>query len=137
VSQAKPVLTLKRPRRGAKHSAANGKKAERKVELAPPTRSVSDAELLTELQAVAPDLWNPENPVPLAIGIHKQLYPIAERMQVSRRSLRGFLARWTASRSYQRALGEPGARRFNLDGSPAGEVTRQHGDSARERVAPH
>ena len=155
---AKPVLTLKRPKRDGKRPAANGtrgrgpgagkatkdikgpkitkgpKATKAKGPEAPQPRAVSDEEMLAELSAVAPDLWNPETPVPLAIGIHKQLYPIAERMDVSRRSLRKFLSRWTSSRAYQRALSEPGAQRVNLDGSPAGEVTGQHSDSARQRV---
>jgi sRNA-binding protein len=70
--------------------------------------------------------------MPLAIGIHKQLYPVAERMQTSRRALRGFLSRWTSSSSYQGALAQPGASRFNLDGSPAGAVSQKHGDRARQ-----
>ena len=144
---ARPVLTLKRPKRGTKHPVvkrpvlkknrvAKHPAAKGKVEAPPPPRVVSDAEFLAELRNVAPDLWDPDNPTPLAVGIHKQLYPIAERMEVSRRSLRRFLSRWTSSRPYQRALSEPGACRFNLDGSPAGEVSQQHGETARQRTTP-
>lgn len=158
MNESKPVLTLKRPRREPKRPALKGSSpvtpksaaiaravarttgsrqpASAKVVQAPIFRTVSDERFLAELQSEAPDLWNPEKPVPLAIGIHKQLYPIAERLHVSRRFLRRFLARWTAMPSYQRAMSEPGAVRSNLDGSPAGEVSEVHGARARQRVAP-
>jgi hypothetical protein len=155
VNEPKPVLTLKRPRRELKRpavkasspvtakSAAMAKAVAKaksaagaKVVQAPVFRTVSDERFLAELQSEAPDLWNPEKPVPLAIGIHKQLYPIAERLLVSRRFLRRFLARWTAMPSYQRAMSEPGAVRSNLDGSAAGEVSDVHGERARQRAVP-
>ncbi|HEX7037093.1 MAG TPA: ProQ/FINO family protein [Pseudomonadales bacterium] len=155
MNEPKPVLTLKRPRREPKRptvkastpvtpkSAAMAKAvakaksaASAKVVQAPVFKTVSDERFLAELQGEAPDLWNPDKPVPLAIGIHKQLYPVAERLHVSRRFLRRFLARWTAMPSYQRAMSEPGAMRLNLDGSPAGEVSEVHGERARKRVAP-
>ena len=87
-----------------------------------------------ELRSVAPELWKADAPVPLAIGIHKQLYPIAERVQMSRRALRKFLAGWTSTLPYQRALSQPDARRSNLDGSPAGEVSEQHRQEAHQRL---
>ena len=134
MNRTKPVLTLKRPHRAAKRSKPSGPPAQA-TEL--PPRRVSDDELLCELRSVAPDLWHDEAPVPLAIGIHKQLYPIAERLRMSRRALRDFLSRWTAARAYQQALVEPGAKRFNLDGSEADEVSDQHREDARQRLTPH
>lgn len=173
MNQARPVLSLKRPRREPRHTvvpdkapvtakaaamaravanaasakAAGGKPAARKATGSKPTRSVkvvqtpafremTDERFLAELQTLAPRLWNPDEPLPLAIGIHKQLYPVAERMQVSRRFLRRFLSRWTASPAYQTAMSEAGAVRVNLDGSPAGEVSEAHGERARLRVQP-
>lgn len=135
--QTRPVLTLKRPPRSRK-KPERIRLARRPRPLAevPPPPAPSDDELLAELQALAPELWDPDDPVPLAIGIHRQLYPLAERLQMSRRALRKFLSRWTSSEAYQRALAEPGACRYNLDGSPAGEVSEQHRNEARQQAAP-
>jgi hypothetical protein len=133
-------LTLKRPQRVEKESDAsvkpNSSKPNKVASIPPPRAVPTDGELLAALQAVAPGLWDPRSPMPLAIGIHKQLYPVAERMQTSRRALRAFLSRWTSSNSYQGALAQPGASRFNLDGSQAGAVSQQHGDRARQLTTP-
>lgn len=119
-------------------AAGKTRTAERRRRAAqPPARPPStgtDADLLAALQAVAPELWNPEAPVPLAVGIHKQLHHIAEQVDMSRKSVRKFLSRWTSSTRYQQALIEPGAVRFNLDGSSAGEVSEEHRELSRQRV---
>lgn len=135
MNQTRPVLTLKRPARARKKpEQVRPARHARAVAEAPPRRTPSDEELLVELQALAPELWNPDAPVPLAIGIHRQLYPLAERLQMSRRGLRKFLSRWTASEGYRQALAETGARRYDLDGSPAGEVSEEHRDEARQQL---
>jgi sRNA-binding protein len=123
VTPAKPILKLKGPKRGDKAPASKRPAVE-------PLTERTDDEILAELRTIAPDLWNAARPVPLAIGIHKQLYPVAERLQMSRSSLRRFLSRWTGASAYQQALSQPGASRFNLDGSVAGEVSSQHGERA-------
>ncbi len=164
VTTSRPVLTLKRGKRGEKPSgvghkgeavarkgAAVARKGEaiargaalarksaasvKKKQTPPPQEHTgTDDDLLAALQAMAPDLWNPGEPVPLAVGIHKQIYPVAEKVRLSRRSLRRFLSRWTSSAPYQKALLAPDAQRFNLDGSVAESVSEQHQSVARERV---
>lgn len=150
VNGGKPVLTLRRSLKRSPRALKPSSRGDKKPvdELArireprapskesPPPRTPTDAEMLAALQSVAPDLWNPDAPKPLAVGIHKQLYPIAELVRMSRRALRSFLARWTSREAYKRALAEPGSSRVNLDGSDAGEVSEQHREEARQRLTP-
>jgi len=90
------------------------------------------AELLEELRRIKQDVWDAANPRPLAVGIHKQIYPVAERIGMSRKAVRNFLAWWTSSHAYRHALMEPRAKRHNLDGTPADPVSELHADQARE-----
>lgn len=133
---AKPVLTLKKPRRSPRQPPRRVRRGTAAGPTKEPPRllPVSDEDLLAALQVLAPELWNPEAPVPLAVGIHKQLYPLAERLRMSRRALRGFLGRWTSASAYQRAMAAPGAQRFNLDGTVAEPVSPQHAEIARRRL---
>ncbi len=142
----RPVLTLKRgkrPERAAAKPVALARKETIKVKAKSATprppqpqqeHTGNDVDLLAALQAAAPDLWNPRAPVPLAIGIHKQLYSIAEEVRMSRRSLRRFLSEWTSSSVYRRAMLEPEAKRYNLDGSEAEAVSEEHRVEARRRL---
>ncbi|MAT66274.1 MAG: hypothetical protein CMN57_11595 [Gammaproteobacteria bacterium] len=83
------------------------------------------ARLLVILQSLSPAVWDHYDPLPLAIGIHKQIYPYLTRVPMSRKALRNFLAWWTSSKAYKAALGDPNAHRYNLDGTIAGKVARQ------------
>ena len=71
---------------------------------------------------------------PLAIGIDKQL--LAENAGLSRKTLRLALGMHTNSFRYLKAM-EKADQRFNLDGTPGGEVPEEHrkhaGDILRER----
>src|SRR5690606_35749061 len=87
------------------------------------------------LQAMAPAVWDPEKPLPLAVGVHTQINPVAERRGLSRRLVRRFLARWTSREAYLEALLEPGAQRRNADGTPAEAVLERHRERARQRLA--
>jgi ProP effector len=71
---------------------------------------------------------------PLAIGIDKQL--LAQDAGIERKALRLALGMHTNSYRYLKSM-EKAAQRFNLDGSPGGEVPAEHrkhaADILRER----
>jgi ProP effector len=72
---------------------------------------------------------------PLAIGIHKQL--LERKPDLDKNKVRVALHGHTASTRYLKALTE-GAPRLDLDGQPAGEVTKEQQDVAvktlRDRI---
>lgn len=72
---------------------------------------------------------------PLAIGIDRQL--LAQEAGIDRRVLRLALGMHTHSYRYLKSMEKVG-QRFNLDGSPAGEVPEEHrqhaADILRERA---
>lgn len=154
MTEQKPILRLKRQRRlsrddkpispGTGRAGRGGKrvglgaspgaslKPVRKV--TPVDRAVSEQDLLAKLQSMAPEVWDAAQPLPLAVGIHLQLNPVAESKGLSRRFVRRFLGHWTSSPAYLIALSRPGARRFNADGSGAEDVHERHGCRARLRL---
>ena len=71
---------------------------------------------------------------PLAIGIDKQL--LAQNADLNRKALRLALGMHTNSYRYLKSM-EKATQRFNLDGSPGGEVPAEHrkhaADILRER----
>lgn len=79
-----------------------------------------------------PACFTPGKPVPLAIGINKQ---ICAALTISEQHCRAALARWTSRPSYLHALAAGGAR-FNLDGSEAGTIAEDHRTGAALRVKP-
>jgi sRNA-binding protein len=91
------------------------------------------AVLLDQLRSINAEVWNPSSPLPLAVGVHQQIYPLIAGVGMSRKSLRNFLAWWTGSETYQRALIQPGAMRYNLDGTEAGPVSELQSHSAIAR----
>jgi ProP effector len=66
---------------------------------------------------------------PLAIGIHKAI--IAAHPGIDRGALRGVMQRHTAATRYLKAVAAGGPR-FGLDGAPAGEITAEQQQQARE-----
>lgn len=71
---------------------------------------------------------------PLKIGIFEDLAErLADDEMVSKTRLRSALRQYTSSWRYLRAV-QPGAKRVNLDGEPAGEVEQEHADHAREQL---
>lgn len=66
---------------------------------------------------------------PLAIGIDKQL--LAQDASVNRKALRLALGMHTNSYRYLKSM-EKATQRFNLDGSPGGEVPDEHRKHASE-----
>lgn len=113
--EPKPILRLKRPRRA--EEPADGRRL-----------------LLDELQTLAPQVWNAEQPLPLAVGVHRQLFPLGERHGMSRSAVRRFLTDWTSAEPYQLALAADGSRRFDANGEPAGEVRERDRSRAQARV---
>ncbi|WP_027467329.1 ProQ/FINO family protein [Deefgea rivuli] len=84
-----------------------------------PASPISAPALLRELQKNNPVF---RDCLPLAIGIDKQLF--AARPELSHRVLRQALAMHTRSLRYMKAM-QVAKMRFNLDGSPADEVTEE------------
>ena len=66
---------------------------------------------------------------PLAIGIDKQIR--AQKPDVDKKALRVALSLHTNSLRYLKTM-EKGTTRFNLDGTPAGEIEQAHRDRAAE-----
>lgn len=116
--KAKPILKLKRPRRVQR-----------------PTIPRDPKELLPlVLREQSAEVWNPEQPQPLAVGIHQQIIELVEPKGVSRTAVRRFLKNWTSTVAYQEAMSRPQAARRNIDGSAAGEVSEKHRRRAERRV---
>jgi hypothetical protein len=74
-----------------------------------------------------PALFDPDHPLPLAIGIHKQLGPVLG-VKRAKRLLEWWCGEW---RPYTDAVAR-GGKRYNLDGSEAGEVAEAARIIARE-----
>jgi ProP effector len=68
---------------------------------------------------------------PLAIGIDKQI--LESRPDLSRKLLRGALGIHTQSRRYLVTL-QAATKRFNLDGTPAGEVSAEQQALASKKL---
>ncbi len=102
------------------------------------TTAEATPEKTTDVRALLKDLQTRfdvfRNFSPLAIGIDKQLF--AALPDLSKKAVRLAMRSHTISTRYLKEM-EKGSQRFNLDGTPAGEVTdenRQHaGEQLRER----
>ena len=81
--------------------------------------------MIAELATAYPKAISPKDPVPLAIGIHKQVDP---KFPLSK--VRKAMRRYTSKRQYLVALTRPGAVRYNLNGSIAGPVSADHVEKA-------
>jgi sRNA-binding protein len=60
---------------------------------------------------------------------------ILEELGCAEKDLRAVLSLWSRTPAYQKALIVEGARRRNLDGSEAGEVTPEQRGFALEKLA--
>jgi sRNA-binding protein len=97
---------------------------------------------LARLRELAPTVFDPDAPLPLAIGAHDQLTGLG----LSAEAVGGLLRWWTRRRAYHAALAKGGSR-YNLDASVAGpisdedqahagrKVSDRHHASARDRPA--
>ena len=86
----------------------------------------------TILRERYPTLFAAADPKPLAIGIHRVLLERHPELDFS--GLKRALTLHTGRFSYQKLL-KAGAVRFDLDGQPAGEVTEEQAEIARQRLA--
>jgi len=150
LTDAKPILKLKRQRREAQPQARSDEGGRQHrvlkrpqlrskgsgVAAASPLRKAADQEdrLLEALRRQSPETWDAERPVPLAVGIHAQIFPVAEPLGISRSAVRRFLTRWTSRPAYLDALSQPGAVRHDVDGSESVAVEQRHGRRARRRL---
>src|SRR5690554_4681304 len=83
-----------------------------------------------------PTLFNRQQPVPLAIGIHKPLVAAAREgsLPVPVAAVRAAMGRWTGSWNYLGVMTE-GATRLDLEGNPAGTVDAEQAEAARQTLA--
>ena len=84
---------------------------------------------LVKMAKAYPKAIRPTDPVPLAIGVHKQV-----GLQISLTQARRTLKRYTQKKAYLEALARPGALRYNLDGSIAGPVSGEHSAKAQKAL---
>lgn len=105
--------------------------ARKAAERAAKQRALAD-EGLAALVAAHPHLFNRQQPVPLAIGIHKPLLEAAkaEQLAASVAAVRAAIGRWTSSRQYLAVMLED-ATRVNLAGEPEGVVTAEQAEAAK------
>lgn len=96
------------------------------------TRLKSD---IVELnQHLGSDVFNYEEPLPLALGVNDELKASLGDWDEVR--IQRFLARYTQRRRYKAALVKPDAKRFHIDGSEAGSVLEPHRERAEEALNP-
>ena len=81
-----------------------------------------------------PDVFNPDSPKPLKLGIRKKLFKTRPEW-VTKKALDRTLCNWTKRRAYLQALAA-GGHRYNLDGTPAGEISAEHQANAKRRQHP-
>jgi ProP effector len=73
---------------------------------------------------------------PLAIGIFEtQIRPLPDVLKISKTALKNAIRQWTRQPDYLRALAEPDAWRYNLQGEPVEPVTLEHRNQAQARLA--
>lgn len=110
----RPTLRLKKPSK----------------RFAKPQRRPTGPECLTKLAEHFPHLFRPDDPKPLAIGIHKS---IRDDIGLSGAKIRRGLREWTRSVAYLCALAEGGPR-YDINGNVDGEISGDAIEGARERL---
>ena len=80
------------------------------------------------LRDLAPAVFDPDTPLPLAIGVDRQIVELGLTSKEA-----GDILRWWTLRHEYRAAVARGGRRHNLDGSLAGELTAEHQAEATQR----
>lgn len=157
MTQARPILTLKKPPEAPKSapSAAEQRAVamglpERpvKARVTPPTeppksgsnpkiarqwRMEMTKHILAEFQSRWPVVFNTDHPKPLARGVHEELFK--EMPDMSKSRIRWALQRWTTHWKYHKALTRPCAVRFDLHGNPVEPVSEQDVETAKRRLS--
>jgi ProP effector len=101
---------------------------------APSAAAMSHAECTTLLQQHFPALFGPASPIrPLKLHIQADIQQRAPGV-FTKAVLSHFLRRYTASPAYLQALART-PQRHDLDGQPAGEVSDEHRQGARDELA--
>ena len=77
--------------------------------------------------------FDPIQPLPLACGINKAALKIMPS-HINPAELSCFLRKWTRQAAYLKALVEPGAMRYDLDGQPIEPVKDAHKKWAEEML---
>lgn len=94
---------------------------------------LAPAECAARLAALFPALFGRPQPMPLKLRIQADVQQRAPGV-FTKRSLSGFLQRYTTGTAYLKAL-VAGQERFDLDGQPAGVVADEHRDAAVAELA--
>jgi len=103
------------------------------VEKTPKTKSKNRAANMAALQLLLeayPKTFDRGNVRPLKIGIQEDL--VADE-KVSKNKIKRALASYVRSLNYYRSLRE-GADRIDINGEPAGQVTKEESDHAKEKL---
>ena len=79
-----------------------------------------------------PVSFNRKKPRPLPIGTDKRL---AEQFNITRKSARRFLGKWTRSERYQKAIAAPNSVRHSLDMPDTYPITEAEREHARAELA--
>ncbi len=88
-------------------------------------------EIIQQLEAQYPQIFNSEKPLPLAIGIQKQIRIM--HPQFSSALLGASLFIWTGRKNYLEAV-IAGKKRHNLDGSVAASITKSEKEYSKGRL---
>ena len=118
------TLSLKKPSTRLKETSQPAP-----VQTVDDRRREKDAKAMAWLAGQYPDLFNPDAPRPLAVGICKAIVA-ASPEGISRITMQRVLERWTKAQGYLRAIAD-GDFRYNLDNMPAGAITDKHRRHAR------
>jgi ProQ/FINO family len=109
---------------------------------APPQDNQPRPDLVAELDALFCSLWpgrlhelfDPDHPKPLAIGLGKEIADQLGLTAAERRQLGKLLGKWTGRISYLKALRLDDAWRYGMDGQPVEPVSREHAIGARQLI---
>ena len=98
---------------------------------AKPSVSARQIAFRVAVQAAFPDVFHPDSPKPLTVGVHKQL---KEAMPDASMSLvRDYLRRWTRRPNYFRAVAN-NEYRYNIDGSQSEVLDPDHRQQAAQKL---
>ncbi|MCX7123814.1 MAG: ProQ/FinO family protein [Gammaproteobacteria bacterium] len=88
-------------------------------------------EIIQQLEAQYPQVFNSEKPLPLAIGIQKQIRSL--HPQFSSALLGAALFIWTGRKNYLEAV-IAGKKRHNLDGTVAAAITKAEKEYSKGKL---
>lgn len=93
------------------------------------------ADRMAALQAAAteafPEIFDPRDPKPLAVGVHRQLKDALS--DISMTQIRAFLRQWTRRPAYLKAIVE-GEQRLDLNAQTTEQIDPDHQRQAKEKL---